>query len=400
MTISRPARPLVGRAMRLALVGLTLLATACGVSGRPGVVAVGPLAAAAADPALEAAFNNPSLERIDLNEPLARKFAGNTDKKLFKLIRGAKQSLDGAFYDIEDMDVAKAFVAAKARGVAIRLVTDTDNMVDKVDPTKPRPAIVLLKAAGIPIVEDQRSAIMHHKFLVADKQVVWMGSTNLTTTSLYRHNNNALTLHSVTLALSFAHEFERLFTKHEFGRSTRTDVPTSSPEITVGNASVRVFFSPDGGGRKAVIDELAAAKKRIRFMTFSLTDVETGATMLAKAQAGVKVSGVFDRWLAAGEYSLFDKFRGAKLEVFKDGNEALMHHKVILVDDQVLITGSYNFSQNAEQNNNEAFLIIHQAPALSRAYDKEFERLVYAAKHNHPPAVKRPDAEKKTGDTP
>jgi phosphatidylserine/phosphatidylglycerophosphate/cardiolipin synthase-like enzyme len=77
-----------------------------------------------------------------------------------------------------------------------------------------------------------------------------------------------------------------------------------------------------------------------------------------------------------------------------------MHHKVIIVDRNTLITGSYNYSQNAEKNNNEAFVIIKKAPGLVAAYEGEFDRLGHAAKVNRPPPHKPKDAEHKTGNEP
>lgn len=390
---------------RLAVIASLSVVSACGQPMLAPLALTGGLPenldvdAAASTGLISASFNDTYKERIDLNEPIARRSAKNTDKGLFRLINGATDSIDGAFYDIEDLDVAAALIKAKARGVRVRLVTDTDNIVEKSDPTKPREAVVRLKKAGITVVDDRRSAIMHHKFMVVDDKTVWMGSTNLTPTSLYRHNNNAIILRSPELATAFNEEFHRLFDLKQFGISTRGLVPRKAP-ISIGGAEVRVFFSPMGGGRAAVVSELAKARKSVHFMTFSLTDVEVGKTMEQKAKAGLEVGGVFDRWLAAGQYSLFSAFRTNKLDVLRDGNEALMHHKVIIIDGQTLITGSYNYSQNAEQNNNEAFIILKGAPAILKAYEGEYDRIVHAAKVNHPPPFKRDDAEHKTGEGP
>jgi phosphatidylserine/phosphatidylglycerophosphate/cardiolipin synthase-like enzyme len=390
----------------LAFVALAI--TACGqapslvapMTASDGMPEIEDMAKANAPAAIRVDFNNTYKERIDLNEPIARKDPRNTDKALLKLIRTAKQSIDGAFYDIGDPGVTKELVKAKLRGVSVRLVTDTDNVVDKADPTKPRQTIVDLRAAEVPVVEDKRSGIMHHKFMVVDGQIVWTGSTNLTTTSLYAHNNNAMTIRSRELADAYSDEFTRLFVRKEFGSSMRPQLDPVKPVVVV-NAVLRVFFSPRGGGRDAVVNELKEAKKRIRFMTFSLTDAETGDTIMQKAQSGLLIDGIFDRWLAAGQYSLFSKFKEAKLNVVKDGNEALMHHKVIMIDNATVITGSYNYSQNAEANNNEAFLIIEKSPTINAAFSKEADRLAYAAKHNRPPAHKKPDdPEHKTGEGP
>jgi phosphatidylserine/phosphatidylglycerophosphate/cardiolipin synthase-like enzyme len=390
---------------RLAVVAAVSVVSACGQPVLSPMALTGGMPlnldvdAAAATAPISVSFNETYKERIDLNEPIARRSAKNTDKGLFRLINGAQDSIDGAFYDIEDPGVVDAFIKAKERGVRIRLVTDTDNMVEKNDPSKPREAIVRLKKAGIKIVDDQRSAIMHHKFMVVDDRTVWMGSTNLTPTSLYCHNNNAMILRSPALANAFSKEFGRLFEEKQFGISTRGLVPRVAP-ISIGGAEVRVFFSPMGGGRAAVVAELAKAKKSVHFMTFSLTDVEVGKTMVEKAKAGLQVAGIFDRWLAAGQYSLFSQFRSAKLDVLRDGNEALMHHKVIVIDRQTLISGSYNYSQNAEQNNNEAFVIVKGAPGVVGAYEDEYNRLNHAAKVNHPPPFKPKDPEHKSGEGP
>lgn len=394
---------------RLALVVLALAVTACGqnpslvapmTASYEGMPEIEDLAKPNSPPAVRVDFNNTYKERIDLNEPIARKDPRNTDKALLKLIRTAKQSIDGAFYDIGDPGVTKELVKAKVRGVKVRLVTDTDNVVDKEDPTKPRQTIADLRAADVEVVEDKRSGIMHHKFMIVDDQIVWTGSTNLTTTSLYAHNNNAMTIKSKPLADAYGEEFTRMFVRKQFGVSQRPAIEQVKP-IMVGNASFRVFFSPRGGGREAVVSQIQQAKKRIRFMTFSLTDIETGDTIVQKAKEGVLIDGIFDRWLAAGQYSLFSKFKAAKLDVRKDGNEALMHHKVIVLDNDTVITGSYNYSQNAEANNNEAFLIVENAPAINAAFSKEADRLTRAAKYNRPPAHKKPDdPENKTGEGP
>lgn len=340
-------------------------------------------------------FNNTYLESIALNQPKAKASATNTDKSFTKVVRTAQKSLDGAFYDIEDEGATDELIAAKARGVKVRLVTDSDNLVDKQDPSKPRESIQRLKKAGIKIIDDERSAIMHHKFMVVDGQYVWTGSTNLTPTSFYCHNNNALTIRSATLAKQYSREFTRLFVHGEFGSSTRPDDIAEDP-VALKAANVQVYFSPKGGGQAAVLAELQKAKSQVHFMTFSLTDPEIGNLLKSKAKAGVKIGGVFDRWLAAGAYSLFDTFKSAKLDVTKDGNEALMHHKVIIIDKSTVITGSYNYSNNAEVNNNEAFLIIKDAPAVANAFEKEYERLRNAARNNNPPPFKRPDPEQKT----
>ena len=335
-------------------------------------------------------FNIAYRDRVSLNEKEAKRSPYNTHQTLFSIVRRAKNTLDAAFFEVDASDAVDELIAAKKRGVRVRVVTDSDNMVELANPGKLRESIRRLQEAGIPVVGDKRSGFMHHKFMVLDNHTVWTGSTNLTPTSLYHHNNNALTIRSRELASVFSAEFERMFSDRAFGASERPRVaPSRIMPFKMG--SVQTFFSPRGGGRQAVLDEVMKAKKHIRLMTFSFTDVELGMLIGDKAESGVRVEGVFDRWLAASRYSLYSKFKEKGISVWLDGNEALMHHKVILLDDSTVITGSFNFSQNAEANNNEALLIIRNAPDLVKAYDDEFNRLVQAAKTNRPPKQKPQD---------
>ena len=390
--MNRQLRPL------LALI-LTSLLAACGGTAPALDRSASSFEADWSEQTIAPSFNIAYHDRVSLNEKEAKRSPYNTHQTLFSIVRRAKDTLDGAFFEINAQDAVDELIKAKQRGVRVRLVTDSDNMVELSNPAKQREAITRLKAAGIPVVEDKRSGFMHHKFMVLDGHTVWTGSTNLTPTSLYHHNNNALTIRSKELASVFTAEFERLFSDRAFGSSERPSVaPSRVMPFKMG--SVQAFFSPRGGGRQAVLDEMDKARKRIRLMTFSFTDAELGMVIADKAANGVLVEGVFDRWLAASRYSLFPKFKEQGLNVWLDGNEALMHHKVILIDDATVITGSFNFSQNAEANNNEALLIIRNAPDLVKAYDDEFKRLVQAAKTNRPPRQKPQDPEHQTGDVP
>lgn len=323
---------------------------------------------------LELSFVNAYGRSALENEQISRKDPNSPAAMLIRQIQSARKSLDGSFYDIDNEDIVKAFIAAKKRGVQVRIVTDSDNMtVKNTGPTGPaRPAIVALQQAGIPVVDDKRSGIMHNKFLVIDGLRVWTGSTNLTNTSLYQHNNNALTLASPQLAASYTAEFERLFTYKIFGPNPPRQVPY--PSVQIGTTQVNVYFSPRGGGQQAVLQELQSARQRILFMTFSLTDKTAGEIIQQKMAQGLQVEGVFDSWLGASQYSLFNPLKESGINVRKDGNEALLHHKVIIVDNTV-ITGSYNYSANAENSNNENFLIIKNAPEIAQAYIEEYQRI-------------------------
>lgn len=343
--------------------------------------------------AITAHFVNAYAETIAQNEPVARRDPNGPGRQLLGIIATARQTLDGAFYDIGDMEVVDALIAAKARGVRVRIVTDNESLFAKVDVPlpkgvnpPPRDTIVKLQQAGIPVIDDKRSGLMHNKFLIADSQTVWMGSTNVTVSSLYNHNNNALVLRHPQVAANYNYEFERMFVHKIFGVAPR-QIPF--PVIQIGQSTIRTFFSPRGGGQEAILQTLARAQKRVSFMTFSFTDKAVADLMIQKRKANLRVEGVYDQCLAYGQYSTKRMLSDNQIYTRHDGNEALLHHKVILADDTV-ITGSFNFSANADKSNNENMLIIENSPALAQAYYQEYDRIMNAAKVNHPPINKCP----------
>lgn len=336
---------------------------------------------------ISVAFNNAYKMLFTENELIGRKDPKNPDKKLYALIKSATKTIDAAFYDIDDQQAAEAFITAQKRGVKVRILTDTDNMKDEVDPTLPRKQIADMMAAGIEVKEDKRSAIMHQKFMIVDGATLLSGSMNLTTTSLYQHNNNVLVFKSPELSTTFTEEFLRMFDEGKFGPNKRV---ISFPEANVGDANVKVFFSPKGGAQEALFAELEKAKKSIKFMTFSLTGAELQNTIIAKKKAGLNVEGVMDECLSRGQYSLLRPFKAANIYAIRDGNQALLHHKVFIIDDETVVTGSSNYSASAENNNNENTLII-KSKSIASLYNKEYAKVKYAAQtHKNIPSFDNP----------
>ncbi|MEB3196071.1 MAG: phospholipase D-like domain-containing protein [Candidatus Sericytochromatia bacterium] len=324
------------------------------------------------------------------NEATARAHPDNPDQRLVALIDAvpAGGTLDGAFFSIGVENVTAAFIRAAQRGVRVRLVTEKDYYQDRLG--APRPAIARLLAAGIQVVPDDRGALMHNKFLVANGSTVWTGSYNVTESGSYHENNNAMRIESPELASVYSHEFEKMFNWRNFGpdrpdNATPWDDHPAPRRIQLGQAEVIPFFSPylatQGGARQALLDELAQARQRIEFLAFSFTDDAIADAMLARAAAGVTVQGVFEKGQAASRYSEYQRMNpreselAGRLDVRLDTNPSLMHHKVILIDDSTLVMGSFNFSDSAQSDNAENMLIFRNAPDLVARYREEFQRI-------------------------
>lgn len=298
---------------------------------------------------------------------------GGIDEHLVAAINQAQSSVDVAAYDFDLQSVADALIAAHGRGVPVRFVTDSDNADED--------AVLALQDAGIPVVEDRRdSGLMHDKFVVIDGQWVWTGSWNLTENCTYRNNNNAVLIASAALAENYAAEFEEMFAG-AFGPTSPAETPNPRISITFQTAdgqthevAVENYFSPEDGVAAHLIAEIERAQSRIRFMAFSFTSDEIADALIERARAGVIVQGVFEKRNAESEYGQYSRLRDAGLDVWLDGNPYIMHHKVIIIDDATVILGSYNFTANAENANDENLLIIRD-PEVAAHFVVEFGRV-------------------------
>jgi phosphatidylserine/phosphatidylglycerophosphate/cardiolipin synthase-like enzyme len=108
-------------------------------------------------------------------------------------------------------------------------------------------------------------------------------------------------------------------------------------------------------------------------MAFSFTDDSLGQAIIARSAAGAEVAGIFEQRGADTEFSECPPMLNAGLDVRLDGNSYTFHHKVVIIDGKIVALGSFNFSNNAIESNDENLLIIHDA-GLAAQYEAEFQR--------------------------
>jgi phosphatidylserine/phosphatidylglycerophosphate/cardiolipin synthase-like enzyme len=302
--------------------------------------------------------------------PNASSYRGGPDEDLAATIDQARLSVDTAIYDLNLWSIRDALIAAHRRGVSVRVVTESDNMDEQ--------EVQELKDAGIQVLGDRHESLMHDKFVVIDRSQVWTGSMNFTTGGAYLDNNNLICLQSTKLAQAYTHEFEQMFVKDLFSSEKTSGI--TDPIVTVNDSPIEVYFSPEDDTLEHILSAVNSAQNSIDFLAYSFTSDELAAALIARAKAGVTVRGVFDKdQYHSNSGTEFDTLTNAGLDVRLDGNARLMHHKVIIIDGQVVITGSYNFSKNAEQNNDENTLII-QNQAIAAQYLAEFQQVYELAK--------------------
>jgi len=301
----------------------------------------------------------------DPESPLASQETGGVDAPLAAAIDSARLTVDVAIYSLSLNSIRDVLIDAHKRGVQVRMVMESENL-DRTDPQK-------IKDAGIPILGDRREGLMHDKFVVIDNSEVWLGSMNFTDSGGYTDNNNLMRIRSVKMAENFTREFEEMFLDDKFGVDVVPETP--NPRVTIDGTPIDVYFSPDDGVQASFIDLVNNAKQSIHFMAFSFTADEIGEAVRNRAQEGVVVAGVMeDEQVNSNLGTEFDPFRQAELDVLRDGNDGQMHHKVMIIDENTVILGSYNFTQSAETKNDETLIVIYNEE-IAAQFMAEFERV-------------------------
>ena len=282
-------------------------------------------------------------------------------------IANARQSIELATFEYTLQPVAEALVAAYQRGVRVQLALDRESLEDPVDAK----FAGMIEAAGIPISWEETTAFLHSKFIIIDQRIVWTGSWNVTINDTYRNNNNLLRITIPAIVENYRVEFAEM-AAGRFGNSKQATTPFS--RVTTAQATIENYFTPRERPATRIVELIANARRSVVFMAFSFTSDEIASAMIARHQAGIPVRGVFEKRNAEGVGSEFGPLRDAGLNVLPDGNCYTMHHKVIVIDERIVITGSYNFTSRAERTNDENLLIIDD-PTLAAAYLAEFERV-------------------------
>ena len=294
-------------------------------------------------------------------------FSGGIEENLIALIDGAKKTIDLAVFEFNLENVAQALLSAHRRGIRVRIVYDTQFALR-------HPQINMLINAGIPAVGDQRSAYMHNKFFIFDSQIVWTGSFNITKNAAYKNNENVIIVRDPYLARNYTLEFEEMYA----GRFGKTSPANTIDVLSIRGVRVENYFAPEKEVMRHISGLVDMARSHIHFLAFSFTSRKLSTALIGALDRGVKVEGVFEK---RGIKHPSSKYRSLKKHgalVKFDNNPAIMHHKIIVIDGQIAIFGSYNFSGNAAQVNDENLLIIHD-PFITALYEGEFQKLFKSA---------------------
>ena len=145
------------------------------------------------------------------------------------------------------------------------------------------------------------------------------------------------------------------------------------PIYPFSSSSWQVYFSPQGGCTDAIVAEIDKATNVVRVLAYSFTSDPIAKALVAAHTRGVDVVVILDKEQRIAKHSETEFLFHAGIKTLIDSHHAIAHNKVILIDGQVVITGSFNFTNEAEEHNAENLLVIHD-PTLAARYAGDWQR--------------------------
>lgn len=289
----------------------------------------------------------------------------SVDNFVLPSIRTAKVRIDVTSFDFNWETFLNELKIASRRGVDVRAVIDQEEgKFEEAD-------LRSLRAAGVSIVNGGRSSgLMHDKMIIVDSAMVFIGSWNMSYNDTYRNNNNILRITAPEIIGNYQAKFNEMYTGRKFG--AKAEQGAVNPRLTLAGVAVENYFSPPDAVMDKLVLEVNRARRSVRFIAFTYTHAELSTAMRAAAARGVQIQGVIEN-RGANQGALPDLFC-ASLPIRTDGNKYTMHHKVMIIDNETVITGSYNYTQSADKYNDDYVIIIRNR-ALADQFLNEFNKM-------------------------
>ena len=315
---------------------------------------------------------------------VGRELDTQLDENFIQLMELATSSVDVAMVRLEQPSMVEAILEAWDRGLSVRVVGDADSTKD--------PGFDLLIDAGVPVVSRTAGdAVMNNKYAIIDGQVVWTGSTELTSEAIQFNNNDAIYVSDENIAAAYTEDFEQMFTFGRFGADKLLSSDVTG-DYSVQGSRAQVGFLSAQDGFDALIDIIKAAQGRIVFAAGVLNHPDIVAALGEAVDRGVTVVGVVDAVGAASQSSLDELAIGLGVTLVIDGNRnepepgvgSRLRHQFLLVDGigrtetGVLFTGSAAWEEGAELDNDENFIALYDSP-LNAVYDANLCDMLFDA---------------------
>lgn len=301
------------------------------------------------------------------------------DQVVRTFIGEARTTLLIAVQELDSRPVAEAILAAKARGVRLRVILEGDYLLE--DPPRADPWATAganehnrvihaaLLRAGADLITDLNPKLFHQKFIVRDPgepaAAVLTGSANFTQTDTGVNQggnnlNHVVVLHGQTAAGLYEAEFRQMRTG-TFGE-LRDRRPARPAEFRLGRIRVKPIFAPDQGPEMEIMKQMLKARHRVDFAMFTFAQSSgIDDTMTWLLRAGVPVRGILDRGQGSQAWAATQPLKAAGADLYENipGNGVRkVHHKLMVIDERLVIAGSFNYTAPAATFNDENIVVL------------------------------------------
>lgn len=325
--------------------------------------------------------------------------ADNLEEVIIDFINGAEKSLDIAVQEIDSEKIAQAMIDASWRGIDVRVVVEHDYIFNKDFPeglAKPleseteeealrraqweelrnpeyiktnRDIHAALLRNGIDVKADYNLGhIFHQKFIVRDprknkalpKTGVLTGSTNFTWTGTHKNLNNVVIFNDRRITWEYKEEFEEIQSGVFGGSSSKHENKAST--FNLGGVPVQVLFAPDHAPELEIMKQILKCQNQMRFAIFTFVGSSgIDDAMIAIRRSGKSIRGVMDPGQGVKFWAATPWLHSEGIKLFfpRHTNKfGKLHHKLTVVDRDIVVAGSMNYSVPANEFNDENIFII------------------------------------------
>lgn len=275
----------------------------------------------------------------------------NCEQAFLAALNQSQHTLHCALYEI-GLPSVQNLLQEKSKTIEVQIVTDDE----------------YYKKFPKEFVKKDKSGLMHNKFCIIDNQLLTAGSMNPTDNDAHKNNNNLLIINSTLLAKNYEDEFQEMW-HGTFKKGNQT----INNNIMINHIKIENYFCPEDHCAQHTATQLSQAKESIYFMTFSFTNQEIANQLLIKNLHNLTIKGIMEV-KQIDKDSAYQQLLTNHIDVIKDQNKYNLHHKVFIIDQETVVTGSFNPTANGDKNNDENILIIHDKD-IAKLYLKEFNYL-------------------------
>jgi phosphatidylserine/phosphatidylglycerophosphate/cardiolipin synthase-like enzyme len=315
----------------------------------------------------------------------------NLEQVIINFIEGAQESLDIAVQEIDSEPIAQEILEARWRGLSVRVflehsylqtdltaqdIADIGAGPERLEAmwSEPRPSpnfrtnrdiLNALLRTDVEVHSDLNAEIFHQKFVIRDYRgsskptsALLTGSTNFTGTDTHSNLNHVVIFHDYRICRDYAREFDEIRTG-SFGRQRLGPVPRT---YNIDGVPLKILFAPDHTPELEITKQVNKCLRRLDFaiFTFSGSSGIDDALIMAR-RAGCEVRGALDPGQGSFGWAATRWLHEAGVQVFLPRRQApfrKLHHKLMVIDDAIVIAGSFNYTGPANEYNDENIFVL------------------------------------------